>query len=117
VGTQAKVKQNDSGNSLTVDFDYPDSSYDLTDSVTIATPVVFIMTAEDAVIPTIDRASASVLAVDTATRIVTVEYVWQVGDTAAAGRYYAEFEFDLSGNPVTAPGGGYLTIDVIPDLG
>lgn len=47
-----------------------------------------------------------------------VSYTWASGDLANTGTYNAEFEITWPGSKVeTVPSGGYLTIDVIGDLG
>lgn len=118
MGTIARVKTGDYGNALIVDLYYKDDDYDLTDTVTLATPVVFIMTSPGSTdTPPIDRAAASVAAVDTTARTVTVSYTWAEGDTDTPGIYYGEFEFDLTGGPQTAPTQGYVTVIVEDDLG
>jgi hypothetical protein len=117
VGTLARVKQGDYGTALVVDLHYRDSDADITDDVTLVTPVVFIMTAEGATVPTINRVAATVTAVSPATNTITVRYTWLSGNTATIGRYYGEFEFTLSGGPATAPTNGYITIDILDDLG
>jgi hypothetical protein len=117
VGTLAHVKQGDYGTALVVNLRYRDNDSDITDAVELSTDVVFIMTPEGSATPTINREAATVTAVTPATNTVTVSYTWQSGDTATVGRYYGEFEFDLSGGPATAPTNGYVTIDILNDLG
>lgn len=117
MGTLRQIKQHDTGLPLIVDLNYRTPTLDLTSTITLVTPVVFIMTAEGAPTPTINRGTAAVTNLDTVKRIVTVTYQWQTGDTATAGRYVGEFEFALPGGVETAPTGGYLTIDIYPDLG
>lgn len=97
----------------------------LTDVVTVATPVVFIMRAkpigdeiDPTVDPIIDRQPATVAAVNTTTGVVTVRYEWQPGDTDEPGTYLAEFEFEIDGDlPLTAPTSGWLTVHITQDLG
>lgn len=118
MGTIARVKQGDYGSSLVVDLYYRDDDYDITDHVTLATPTVFIMTPQGSDdTPPINRAAATVTAVDTDLKTVTVQYIWQDGDTATVGVYDAEFEFALTGGPATAPTHNYLTVIIEDDLG
>jgi hypothetical protein len=118
MGTIARVKQGDYGSALVVDLYYRDEDYDITDHVTLATPAVFIMSPQGSTdTPPINREAATVTAVDTDLKTVTVEYRWQNGDTDTVGVYDAEFEFDLSGGPATAPTHNYLTVVVQDDLG
>jgi hypothetical protein len=119
VGTIARIKTGDYGSALRVDLYYRDDDYDITDTVSLATDVVFIMTPQGVTDtpPTIDRGTASVVNVDTDLKVVTVNYQWQSGDTDLPGVYDAEFEFDLPGGPSTAPTHNYLTVVVQDDLG
>lgn len=118
MGTIARVKTSDYGSALVVDLSYKDDDYDITDTVTLATPVVFIMSPPGTTDPPlIDRVAASVVAVDTAAQTITASYTWQDGDTDTPGVYYGEFEFDLSGGPATAPTSGYITVIIQDDLG
>jgi hypothetical protein len=117
VGTIARVKQGDYGSALVVDLYYRDDDYDITDHVTLATPTVFIMTPQGDSTPTLNREAGTVTAVDTDLKTVTVQYTWQDGDTATVGVYDAEFEFDLTGGPATAPTHNYLTVIIEDDLG
>lgn len=117
MGTLAQVKRGNTGLPLIVDVSYRDNNLDLTDAITLATPVVFTMTALGASTPTIDRVAAEVIAIDTAARVVTVSYNWTAGQTDIAGTYRAEFEFDVGGSPGTVPTGGYIVIEIIPGLG
>ena len=121
MGTVAQFKQHDTGLPLIVIASYRASGrsdrLDLTDAVTVMTPVVFNMTPSDSSTPTIDRATAAVTAVDTAARTVTIQYDWASGDTATAGTYKGEFELGLTGGPATVPTGGYIAIEIVADLG
>lgn len=120
MGTLAQVKQHDYGLPLIVDLNYRETDLDIAniaDAVTLATDVVFIMTLEGATVPTINRAAASIYDIDSDAGTITVSYQWVSGDTDTAGRYRAEFEFDLTDGPETAPTGGYIIIDIVPDLG
>ncbi len=48
----------------------------------------------------------------------TVRYAWQAADTDTVGRYRAELQVTYAdGTIVTYPKRGYLTIDVVEDLG
>lgn len=118
MGTVARVKQGDYGTALVVDLNYEDDDFDITDAVEVTTDVVFIMTPRGSTdTPTINREAGTVTAVDTAAKTVTVEYRWQDGDTDTVGIYDAEFEFDLSGGPATAPTRDHITVIVYDDLG
>lgn len=47
-----------------------------------------------------------------------VSYNWQVGDTASSGLFIAEVEVTWSDGTVqTFPGGSYVAVVVLPDLG
>jgi hypothetical protein len=115
VGTIKRVKQFDLGDPLTVELSYRNADLDITDTITVATPVVFIMTPRGETTPTIDRETATVVSADDAT--VTVRYSWQSGELDTVGEYNGEFEFTLSGGPATAPTRSYITIVVEDDLG
>jgi hypothetical protein len=118
MGTIARVKQGDYGTALVVDLYYRDDDYDITDDVTVDTDVVFIMSPQGSTDPpTLNREAATVTAVDTDLKTVTVQYTWQNGDTDTVGVYDAEFEFTLTGGPATAPTHNYLTVVVQDDLG
>jgi hypothetical protein len=117
VGTLVQVKQHDYGQALIVDFNYRTATLNLATIIDYATPVVFIMTLQDATTPTINRAPAAVTDVDAVNKTVTVTYNWASGDTATVGTYRGEFEFTLTGGPATAPTGGYLIIRIADDLG
>lgn len=46
-----------------------------------------------------------------------VVYYWQDGDTAVAGLYQAEFEITYADGTVeTAPNGGFIVINITPDI-
>lgn len=118
MGTIARVKTGDYGTALVVDLNYEDDEFDITDSVELATPVVFIMSPPGTTDPPlVDREVATVTDVNTAANTVTVEYRWQNGDTDTPGVYNGEFEFTLTGGPVTAPTHGYITVVIEDDLG
>jgi hypothetical protein len=110
-----RMKQNDRADPLIAELVYRNTELDLTDTITVATPAVFIMTPEGSSTPTINRATATVASATDST--VTVRYDWASGETATVGRYRGEFEFTLAGGAVTAPTNGYITIDILDDLG
>lgn len=118
MGTTARVKQGDYGAALVVDAYYRDDDFDITDAVTLSTPAVFIMSPRGTTDPpTIDREAATVTAVDTDAKTITVRYTWQNGDTDTPGVYDAEFELTLTGGPATIPTRDHLTVVVYDDLG
>lgn len=118
MGLLAQVKQHDYGLPLIVDLSYRDADLDLTTTIALDTPVVFIMTPDDGTTtPIIDRVAAVVTDLDVSLQIVTVRYDWTAPDLDTAGTYRGEFEFTLTNGPGTAPTGGYIVIDVVPDLG
>ena len=103
------IKQNDTVPSLRADLrDGDNAAIDLTGA-----SVKFIMRAiggNTAVI----NASASIVSEAGG----TVQYNWQVGDTATIGSYQAEFEVTYSGGTVeTFPNDGYIRIEILDDLG
>jgi hypothetical protein len=56
-------------------------------------------------------------AVVTATGTPTVEYIWQPGDTAAAGLYEAEFQVTYSDGKIeTFPNDGFIQVRVNQDV-
>lgn len=117
MGLLAQVKQHDYGLPLIVDLSYRDAVLNLTTTIALDTPVVFIMTPDDSTTPTIDRAAATVTDLDVSQQVVTVRYDWTSPNLDTVGRYYGEFEFTLTNGPGTAPTHSYLIIDIEPDLG
>lgn len=114
----ARVKTGDYGTALVATLRYRDDDFDITDSITLATPVVFIMSPQGSTdTPPINRETATVTDVDTAAKSVTVEYRWQSGDTDTPGAYNAEWEFALSGGPATAPTHNHILVIIEDDLG
>ena len=115
MGATKRVKQYDLGDPLTVELSYRDLDLDLSGTITVATPVVFIMTPQGETTPTVDRETATVVSSSGGT--VVARYSWQSGELNTVGVYNAEFEFTLSGGPATVPSRGYLTVVVEDDLG
>lgn len=68
------------------------------------------------------RTQTGSVVVDAAAVIVNaaagiVEYVWQVGDTAIAGLFRAEFEITYSdGSVATFPNVGYIDVQITDDI-
>lgn len=116
MSTVKKLKQHDIGDALSVVISYADLDLDVTGTINPGTGVVFTMApAATPTEPTISRQEAEV--VDFAIpQAVLVRYRWASGDLDTPGIYFGEFEFDLSGNPLTAPADGYITIIVEDDL-
>lgn len=117
MGLLATVKRGDTGFPLEVDLSYARESLNLTGDIGLSTGVVFIMTPASGGTPTINRAAATVVTVDSANKFVTVRYDWGAGETDTAGTYKGEFEFDLTGGPGTGPTDGYVEIRIVEDLG
>jgi hypothetical protein len=109
-----RVKQHDLGDALTVKLTYRNTDLVLSDQITTMTPCVFLMRPQGDDTPVIDRATATVLT--STAGVVTVRYAWHAGDLDDVGVYDAEFEFTLSGGPVTAPSHGYLIVVVEDDV-
>lgn len=111
-----KLKRHDIGDALTVTIYYNEADLDITGTINPATGVVFTMSSADTpTVPTVNRQVAEV--VDYAIpQAVLVRYQWASGDLDTPGVYLGEFEFDLSGNPLTAPADGYITLIVEDDL-
>ena len=68
------------------------------------------------------RTAAGEVVVNAAATIVDaaageVEYGWQAGDTATAGRFEFEFEITfLDGSILTVPNTGYEQLVIVPDV-
>lgn len=107
------LKKNDTGDSLIIDLSYVDDTEGLLD-IPINTPCVFTMKAEGFTTPKINRANASILSSTGGT--VRVQYNWGTDDLDTPDRYRGEFEFTISGKPVTAPTRGFVTVLVQEDL-
>lgn len=76
-----------------------------------ACTVKFIMKSRTAVV-----ISAAAVIVDAVNG--KVRYDWIAGDTNIAGTYFAEWEITKPGSrPMTAPGEGFITVYINPDLG
>jgi hypothetical protein len=118
MGTNIKaMKQFDTLPVLEVRCRYKDPLEDLSASVGLGTPVVFIMRNRrtPTATPVIDRAPASV--VSSTASVVTLRYEWNPGDCDVIGEYWGEFELDIGGEPLTAPTQGYILVRVGDDLG
>lgn len=113
--TTKRVKRHDLGDPLVATCAYVNRTIDITGEINETTPVVFIMTNVDSGVVVVNRQPASVIVVGS--KYVVVRYGFQAGETDTIGTYRGEFEFDLTGGPATAPSGGYLTIEILEDLG
>lgn len=66
------------------------------------------------IVPPIVDASATIVDADAG----SVEYQWQAGDTETRGVYKAEFQVTFpSGDILTFPNDGFITVQIDSDLG
>jgi hypothetical protein len=102
------VKAGDAGSTLEQTLKRDGSAVDLTGA-----SVRFIMSESPTSTPKVDAAATIVDA-----SAGKVRYTWQASDLDAPGRYIAEWQVTFAGGAIeTYPIGGYLSIQVDPDLG
>ena len=105
------VKRNDTLPTITVDV--TDEAGDAVDFTDVQSTTFRMYTDTDDRTETVN-ASANIV---TPATDGSVEYGWQVGDTADAGEFLAEFSLTfIDGSKLTVPHDGYIHVKVIPDL-
>jgi hypothetical protein len=102
------VKEGDAGSILGQTLKRDGAAVNLTGA-----SVRFVMSKSPTSTPKVDAAATIVDA-----SAGKVRYTWQAADLNAPGRYIAEWQVTFSGGAIeTYPVGGYLRIQVDPDLG